>query len=110
MPARKFDLEYKRTDEYKALAAMVRDIAGPQPDYLVDIAIAYHLSNPNAYRQERRGGPAKIPPAPRYAEIDDAVTISDPPPSQNIEAESITDNDAADELLSSIPSAPLLRV
>ena len=44
----KFDLEFKRTDEYKTLAAAVRDIAGNLPDYLVDIAVAYHLSHPNA--------------------------------------------------------------
>ena len=35
MPPRKFDLDFKCTEEYKSLAAMVRDIAGPQPDYLV---------------------------------------------------------------------------
>ena len=85
---------------------MIREIAGQEiPEYFFDLAIAYHLDNPKAYKQHRGSHFETPPKADRYIVIDGAVTVSDPPEQ---EPENIipADNKNEDEATQVIPATP----
>ena len=46
-------MEFRRSDEYKRLYDAVKSLSPGMNDYLVDLVIWGHLSNPNAFRDVR---------------------------------------------------------
>ena len=48
--AANISLDYKRSDEYKAWYSHIKAENPAMPDLLVDYAIAFHKTNPRAYK------------------------------------------------------------
>lgn len=46
-------LDFKRSDEYKELYRAIKSEKPDLPDYLVDLAIAFHKMHPTAYRDRK---------------------------------------------------------
>jgi len=108
MAPMKLDLEFKKTDQYKEMAAMVRAIAGSDiPEYFVDLAVAYHMAHPLAYKHHKGSKMDPTPARPeRYQVVDGAVTISDP---EKIEEDSNKQQHEEPQQEQSLQAAPLLR-
>lgn len=71
-------LEYKKTEEYKLLYQMVKEINPRMPDYLVDLVIFAHKTDPLIYRNDKKNKHLPIPPKPTSFELV-SVSVSDPP-------------------------------
>ena len=54
-----FTSEYKKTEEYKNLYKMVKEMRPELQEYLVDLCIAYHKMSPSAYKNEYKEKKAK---------------------------------------------------
>lgn len=80
-------LEYKKTEEYKLLYQMVKEINPKMPDYLVDLVIYAHKTDPYCYRNDRKNKNLQVPPKPTTFEIN-AVNVLDPVPPTNTEPSS----------------------
>lgn len=69
-------LDFKRSDEYKDLYRMVKTLDPKMHDYLVDLIIHEHKTNPKAYRDKTKyPTPEK---KPRFITDDEAVKIISP--------------------------------
>lgn len=72
-------LEYKKTDEYKALYAMIKEDKPEMPDYLVDMAIVLHKSDPKLYRKHGKMAPTSSQPVAKAPfVVEDAINVHDP--------------------------------
>lgn len=80
-------LEYKKTEEYKLLYQMVKEINPRMPDYLVDLVIFAHKTEPFYYRNDRKNKNLPVPPKPTTYEIN-AVNVLDPEPTTSTEPSS----------------------
>ncbi len=47
-----FDNEFRKTDDYKQMMAFIRNINPHLPEYLCEMCIMSHFSNPKAYKMK----------------------------------------------------------
>ena len=74
-------VEYKKSAEYQNWKSHILADSPNLPEYLIDMAIAFHLENPLAYRDKKLNRP--MPPvkkAPSYVEVEGAVGVHDSVP------------------------------
>jgi hypothetical protein len=76
-------VEYKRSDEYKEWYSLIKAEHPTLPDLLIDYAIAFHKSNPKAYKEygkksDNRDILGVRGPKQTHFTVDDAVKVYDP--------------------------------
>lgn len=76
MPSFNLDLNYKKSDEYKALAAMVLQHHPGMPEFLLDMAILTHKTQPNIHKGKKKNEPLNIPEYQNLV-VENAVEILD---------------------------------
>ena len=47
-----FDNESRKSNDYKTMIAFIKDINPHLPEYLMEVCIMAHLSNPKAYKMK----------------------------------------------------------
>ena len=70
-------LEYKRTDEYKQLYAMIKEDKPDMPDYLIDMAIALHKADPKLYKKNHKTPPVAVSKSNTSFIVEDAIKVYD---------------------------------
>lgn len=70
-------LEFKRSTVYKDLYKAVKELNPGLPDYLVDIAIHTHVTNPRAYRECAKRNQDARPSHPKGEQVTTAVRVLD---------------------------------
>jgi hypothetical protein len=76
MPSFNLDLKYKKSEEYKVLSAMVLDHHPNMPEFLVDMAILVHKTQPSIHKGKNKNEPIRIPEQHNFV-LENAVQILD---------------------------------